>query len=308
MGRVVMKKIILLLIGCLFFAVSAQAVYTVENTYEENGLVYDKETRQPITGKFELYGLIRDGRKDYQTYLYLYLYSISNYKDGLKHGIETKYDYDDGKVSSITPYTNGKKNGVQEQYNSLGRLSSKITYRDDIWMVYKKYDKNGVLYEEIHNKDGEEIFYDIKTNQPMAGVHQEFRDDGTLLNETPYKNGKKDGTVKYYFDNGVLFLEENYKNGQLNGVLKRYNENGTVKRERFYVDDLITGEKEFYENGKLKREETDSFTRVYREDGSLNYEILRKEGKKIEEWFYDEQGNKKRIDERMPWITLGVLG
>ena len=82
----------------------------MENTYEENGLVYDKETRQPITGKFELYGLIEDVRKDYQTYLY----SISNYKDGLKHGIETEYDYDDGKVSSITPYTNGKKNGVRE--------------------------------------------------------------------------------------------------------------------------------------------------------------------------------------------------
>ncbi len=301
-----MKKIILSLIGCLFFAVSAQAVYTVENTYEENGLVYDKETRQPITGKFELYGLIEDGRKDYQTYLYLY--SISNYKDGLKHGVETEYDYDDGKVSSITPYTNGKKNGVREQYDKLGRLSSKTTYRDDIRILTKEYDTEGTLYEEIHYKDEEKIFYDIKTNQPMAGIHQEFRDDGTLWKETPYKNGKIDGTVKHYFENGVLSWEENYKDGRLNGVSKAYYESGAVKNESFYVDDLIDGEKEFYENGKLKREETDSFTREYREDGSLSYEILRQGDKKVEEWFYDEQGNKKRIDERTPRGTINVLG
>ena len=47
-----MQKIILLLIGCLFFAVSAQAViYTSNNIYQAGEILYDKETNMPITGE-----------------------------------------------------------------------------------------------------------------------------------------------------------------------------------------------------------------------------------------------------------------
>ena len=124
-----MKKIILLLIGCIFFAVSARAVYTVENTYEENGLVYDKETRQPITGKVLHY----DGSN---------LQAEKPYINGKLEGLVKTY-YENGNLESETPYKNGKREGVDKWYYKNGNLEREINYNQGKAVSGYLYDWEG---------------------------------------------------------------------------------------------------------------------------------------------------------------------
>lgn len=68
----------------------------------------------------------------------------------------------------------------------------------------------------------------VYTVRPMAGVHQEFRDDGTLWKETPYKNGKLEGIKKIYYENGNLMEEVNFSQGKaVSGYMYDYEGNRT---------------------------------------------------------------------------------
>ena len=109
-----MKKIILLLIGCLFFAVSAQAViYTSDNTYQVDEILYDKKTNMPITG--EVRGIVNLNDNSMTVEL--------PYKDGVLEGLAKTY-YENGNLKAELPYKDGVLEGLAKTYYENGSLQA----------------------------------------------------------------------------------------------------------------------------------------------------------------------------------------
>ncbi|HCK99696.1 MAG TPA: hypothetical protein DHW42_06295 [Candidatus Marinimicrobia bacterium] len=134
---------------------------------------------------------------------------------------------------------------------------------------------------------------------------REYRDDGTLLSETPYNHGQIDGEKKIYTISGKLrrssmyksdslngyskkisgdyiSLEQYYKNAKLHGITKEYNtETGVLVKEMNYNDNKIDGIMRKYNpiNGMLVEETAykngikDGFSKFYYQTGQLKSEI-----------------------------------
>ena len=73
---------------------------------------------------------------------------------------------------------------------------------------------------------------------------KEYYDDGKLLFEGEYLNGKRNGIGKVYdYWNGKLIFEGEYLNGERNGIGKEYNEDG----KKIFEGEYLNGKK------KMKR-------------------------------------------------------
>ena len=115
----------------------------------------------------------------------------------------------------------------------------------------------------------------------------------------PYKNGKKDGTNKYYYDNGALMASLLYIKGEKTGKYHSYHKNRNIMTIRFYVNDMIDGtDISYYTNGNLKRkynyknDKLHGLKTEYYKNGKIksktNYKNGQKHGLKEE---YEQNGN-----------------
>ena len=68
-------------------------------------------------------------------------------------------------------------------------------------------------------------------------------------------NGLKNGLYKKYLENGTVIEESNFKNGEYEGVAK-YDVEGKIASKGPFIKGAKKGKWQFYENGKLKKEET----------------------------------------------------
>jgi len=141
--------------------------YTEENTLQENDLILDKETKEPISGVFKekqfnsdkirLIIPYKNGKE--QGVLKSYyesgkLLSEMPYKNGMKEGKQTDY-YESGKVQAVSTYHNNMLNGTQKWYYETGELKAELTFKDDIGIgTVKAYYENGKLYAEVSFKGG----------------------------------------------------------------------------------------------------------------------------------------------------------
>lgn len=204
--------------------------------------------------------------------------SIENYKNGLKHGKTysyiTKYEQKEGKLFKIVlnkysiegQYYNGKKVGTWKYYNDQTGKLSEI-----------------VEYPICSDENIQEIIY-----------------------ETIYNNGKKEGTIKFFYKNGSV--EEAFcKQGVLNGKATiTYSD--LNKEEYEYLNGIIKGEgKGFYWNGeercKYKNSKKEGPATFYFDNGDkeefiyINGKmqgaatIYSKNGKKIEFSYVDNIKN-----------------
>jgi len=169
--------------------------------------------------------------------------SEGNMINGEPDGIWKSY-YVNGVIKSIGKRRNLQLDSVWVFYNELGAIKEKINYLDG--------KKNGYYYsfEYFKNK-----------NDSLVGY---------LASQEMYLNNQKNGISEYFYSNGVIYLSVNYANGLKNGFAREYNQQGIlttiidyrlgieVDRELInqYRDSLKYGPwKEFYPNGKIKREE-----------------------------------------------------
>tara|TARA_X000000368_G_scaffold132889_1_gene104268 strand:- start:290 stop:1045 length:756 start_codon:yes stop_codon:yes gene_type:complete len=104
------------------------------------------------------------------------------------------------------------------------------------------------------------------------GLLREYHDNGNIMLEYSFQNGKKNGEQKKWYDNKQLSIKYNYINGSLNGLQKKWYKNGQIKSEINYINNNLDGiTKHWYSNGQLK------FVKNYK-NGSLietleNYDI-----------------------------------
>ena len=64
--------------------------------------------------------------------------------------------------------------------------------------------------------------------QDKIEIKQEYYENGNLVSETPFVNGKKYGLYKDYFKTGELSCSAEYIDDLLHGENKVYNKDGTL--------------------------------------------------------------------------------
>ena len=95
------------------------------------------------------------------------------------------------------------------------------------------------------------------------GEFIEYHPNGKLKTKGIIKNGKRTGTWTAYHTNGNIYSENKYKKGILNGKTAAYYPNGNVQYMGLYINN--------------KKDDSWFF---YLEDGTLDKEILFKDGEK----------------------------
>jgi antitoxin component YwqK of YwqJK toxin-antitoxin module len=120
---------------------------------------------------------------------------------------------------------------------------------------------------------------------PIIGFSQsetkiEYWDNGQVLSQIHYLDGKRDGSCRHWYRNGQTMNEGFYKNGKLTGPFMSYYENGQIQNYGSY---------KYTESGVYSRR--DGFWKYYNENGQLQRESIIIDG--VEELkFYDKDGKK----------------
>jgi antitoxin component YwqK of YwqJK toxin-antitoxin module len=128
-----------------------------------------------------------------------------------------------------------------------------------------------------------------KAGKPCEIVHEYYKANGKLFSETPYTNGKKNGTEKYYYESGKLMEEDTYADDEENGVKKEYYETGQLEYEIPYTNGAENGvSKDYYEDGKIH--------------GEIPYQGGKKNG--VQKEYYQ----KGKIKSEVPYTHDKIIG
>ncbi len=235
-------------------------------------LLMEREVEVQIFGK-EVFHKDSDGKLlegHYKIASILGNYSDVHFKKGKKHGKETDYDSSD-RVEKTATYKNGRTEGTYTMFHQNGKVSRKGEF---------------VAGEE-------------------EGEWRYFNRDGELMATENYKNGKKHGKwwKKMYRSGGqeTTFVTEKYENGQHVGHAEEKGEDGKLKWEREYVDSQNYSNKEYFSNGKIKKEnyiksyKIDGKELIYNQLGVLLTERVFNEGQLGKATFFYENSNKESV-------------
>ena len=151
------------------------------------------------------------------------------------------------------------------------------------------------------NGQPKEVFT-VNEENKKDGVYKQFREDGSLMEESNYVADVLQGTRKIYFQDGKqveieeryqdgnidgkyfvfypsgkLMIESNYNDGKMDGLFTRYFESGQLMETITFKENLEMGPfKEFYPNGQVQWEGTYlegdkefGLLQQFAEDGSL---------------------------------------
>jgi len=108
------------------------------------------------------------------------------------------------------------------------------------------------IYSQKRYRADETNYYDIKrwevadlilksTQETVTGVVYSKRDNGQLIFESNYENGKIDGSYKSWYKNGQLSYKSNYKNGKEVGLSSLWYENGQMRSEENFINGKLDG-------------------------------------------------------------------
>lgn len=200
------------------------------------------------------------------------------YLNGLRNGTSCFY-YANGEIKEIIPYTDDKKNGIAFEYDEKGLIISIYRFRNNDILFYEKINR--------YNSDG------LK-----EGVWKTFNEEGNLVEEKTYKNGKLNGYVKNYNSSGFLISTFRYENDEPVEnknqaekdveIKEEYDELGNlIFQGGFFFDTPIGIHRYYNSNGNVIK------SKVYNTNGNLLSEgIINNDGSKHGKWTeYFEEGN-----------------
>lgn len=260
-----------------------------------------------------------------------FLREIRHYNKGVLSGSCTRFK-NDGIVSETGSYLNGKRHGTWFTYENYGEQDYIFDYDNGVptsnpyrlddnvrkfgkmikdltkegpWVEYSlaTYDscfyKNG-MREGVGVKYFEGILRkkDSELNNQNDGPEFKYSDDGILESEIWYKAGEKNGIYRHYED-GCLRDEGTYLKGKRDGLWKKYTcSDYYLQEEETWKNDEREGPfKEYFKNGKLKREgnyllgEYNGPYKEYFDNGKVSEEGNYKKGKRTGSWkIYSSSG------------------
>ena len=178
-------------------------------------------------------------------------------------------------LSIIDQHINKLKTYVRENLSTLSPdLMPLILEKVSILKTTKNESSSDNKSEELKvlRKVNEEISKFMLDNN-IATEEENYKDgkvttwyeNGQIMSEVNYKDGKEDGKVTTWHENGQKRLEGNYKDGKVDGKLTWWDENGQIEGEGNYKDGK--------EDGKFTS---------WDENGQINAELNYKDGKRVD--------------------------
>ena len=140
-------------------------------------------------------------------------------------------------------YQNGKKTGLWVYFDSYGNKQKEESYAND------KLEGKQTIYEG----NAVSKYYHYK-NDIKDGEFAVYREKNVLLEKGIYVNNRLEGLQTHYHPNGKPQSEQiipHNPNGER--IEKDYSQEGVLLLERRYENGRQVGEKQYYNNGKLKR-------------------------------------------------------
>tara|TARA_B110000285_G_scaffold152271_1_gene170001 strand:+ start:71 stop:1000 length:930 start_codon:yes stop_codon:yes gene_type:complete len=156
-----------------------------------------------------------------------------------------------GGLQKVENYKDGKLHGTIKSWNSLGKITEEIKYKDGsplTKVVYTYYD-NKKLKEQSNWKYVGDWFTD--------GFIKYYRKNGVIEKEEVWSLGYK-GESKLYYESGQIKEEIG------GNVHKKWNENGQII---YHKDNNLT--EEWYDNGVLKYQNDLHSHKQYNHEGEL---------------------------------------
>ncbi len=160
--------------------------------------------------------------------------------DGKVNGIANQFTIKSGTIVAKIPYCLGEKNGFAEFYSVQGELINKTEFKFGKKVgIHKTFSMDKKLIKEEYYDDN-----GIKT-----GTWKDYYKDGQLSREQEYKKDSLNGFSKRY-NNGFLLENTTYKNGKREGLAKFYKSGTTIlESEVYYENDNFYREIMYYDSG-----------------------------------------------------------
>lgn len=173
------------------------------------------------------------------------------FEGNFEHGIEigTFNFFDDTKAKSIMATRTFSENGkvaytifYDQNKNIVSEGKSVNRLNEGDWKYYHETSKDIKMIEKY-------------INGKLTGIKKLFYKNGNLAEESEYLNDKKNGLSKIYTEKGIAMEEAFFKNGQYEGLAIFRETNGNIASKGIFVNGIKKGKWQFYENGKLKKEQ-----------------------------------------------------
>ena len=129
-----------------------------------------------------------------------------------------------GRYHSQGNILNGLQDGKWMYWRENGEMMRKEEYIEGDLTRVLSYE-NGQILDEENYKNGKKVGKWIKGYE-----NAQIKSDGN------YKDDKKDGKWMYWNKSGQLLNEENYKDGKKDGKWVSWSEDGKKEKEEFYKD------------------------------------------------------------------------
>ena len=174
---------------------------------------------------------------------FLYFYKSSKLKaviehDSLSNRAECYYYHPTGGIMSSGILRDLKKDSVWVNFDKLGKVSSKETFKKD-----SLHGARIIFYppaEGSKRQSASEMFnYD---NGTLHGEYRAYFESGRTKSEGTYEKGKKHGIWKNYHHTGRVMNLQRYKSGVRHGWCTTHDESGKqITKNYIYYGRHLTG-------------------------------------------------------------------
>ena len=105
-------------------------------------------------------------------------------------------------------------------------------------------------HSEIYNENNTSVINGIVYNineKPINGLYRTYYTNGNPKMEVSSRNGLPNGIGKFYNEDGSLLYQGLFKNGKLDGMLYQYYPEGSIHNEMNYSKGIYEGSQKIYD-------------------------------------------------------------
>ena len=169
------------------------------------------------------------------------------FNHGKEVGVFNFFDDTKGKSIIATRTFNAKDDSCytiffDQNKNVVSEGKEKNKLREGQWKYYHKASKSIMTLENYKNGK-------------LEGTRTVYYPSGKIVEETIYKNGLKEGVYKKYSETGIVLENSFFKKGEYEGEAVYKDPNDLVIAKGMFKDGKKVGMWQFFENGKLTKEE-----------------------------------------------------
>ncbi len=172
---------------------------------------------------------IKNGKKngEFKKYDYGKIIEEGFYKNNLKEGLFTHYNYN-GVVIKTINYLEGKEHGDAIFYNDNGEVASKLNYKNGLPFEGDKIEKMGSSYIEEKYENGK--------------LTKVVKNNGEVKEVTNYTKDDLKQTIAYFLNSDKIQLKYTEKDGRLHGEVLSFDKTGKLLYSaKFENSKLVSG-------------------------------------------------------------------